>query len=391
MKLGTLLLRDGVITLSQLEAALRAQVLYGGRLGTNLVELDFLNLDTLGRYLSVILDVPLANQADFEAADPAIIEWFGAELADLYTAFPLGYEADTPGVLGIVFADPTNRPAMEQLATQCGQPITPYVAPELRLFYYLEKHYGLSRKARYIRTGSRRSAPGEQDERRRTQPAGGIELPPAVKLVPKKKKKRRAGTELSASPPPAEAAQVEPPPPPPPTRVTFRAACDQIDAAEHRDQIGRTLVDYAVGRFGAAVVFLLRDGNALGWRVHTATHKSPASPIDQMTLPLGGASVLEACYDSGEPYRGSSPSAAKPIETKLWQTIGSDDRPDEMLVVPVKVRQRVVNLIYGHGLNGGRISDQHADELIELARHASDAYVRLIKIIKATAREEPAE
>ncbi len=390
MKLGTLLLRDGVITLSQLEAALRAQVLYGGRLGTNLVELDFVHLDTLGRYLSVILDVPLANQAAFEAADPAIIEWFGAELADLYTAFPLGYEADTPGVLGIVFAEPTNRPAMEQLATQCGQPITPYVAPELRLFYYLEKHYGLSRKARYIRTGSRRTAPSEQDERRRTQPAGGMELPPSVKLVPKKKKKR-AETEQSASPPPAEPAAAEPAPSPPAIRVSFREACNLIDAASHRDQIGRTLVDFAVGRFGAAVVFLLRDGNALGWRVHTATRKSPASPIDQLTLPLGGASVLEAACDSGEPYRGGSPSAAKPIETKLWQTIGSDDRPEEMLVVPVKVKQRVVNLIYVHGLNGGRISDPFAEELIELARHASDAYVRLIRISKAAAREEQPE
>ena len=37
MKLGTLLLRNAAISLSQLESALRTQVLYGGRLGTNLV------------------------------------------------------------------------------------------------------------------------------------------------------------------------------------------------------------------------------------------------------------------------------------------------------------------------------------------------------------------
>ena len=52
MKLGTLLLRNAAIGLSQLEAALRNQVLYGGRLGTNLVELGFIDLELLGSYLA---------------------------------------------------------------------------------------------------------------------------------------------------------------------------------------------------------------------------------------------------------------------------------------------------------------------------------------------------
>ena len=47
MKLGTLLLRNAAIGLAQLEAALRNQVLYGGRLGTNLVELGFIDLEML--------------------------------------------------------------------------------------------------------------------------------------------------------------------------------------------------------------------------------------------------------------------------------------------------------------------------------------------------------
>ena len=51
MKLGTLLLRNAAISLTQLEAALRAQVIYGGRLGTNLVELGFVDLDALSMHL----------------------------------------------------------------------------------------------------------------------------------------------------------------------------------------------------------------------------------------------------------------------------------------------------------------------------------------------------
>ena len=48
--------RDAVIGLSQLEEALKAQILYGGRLGTNLVELSLLDLDTLGRSTDWLID-----------------------------------------------------------------------------------------------------------------------------------------------------------------------------------------------------------------------------------------------------------------------------------------------------------------------------------------------
>src|SRR5215213_5421781 len=106
MKLGTILLRDAVISLTQLEEALRAQVLTGGRLGTNLVELDFIDVDRLGHYLSRILDVPVATAERFAAAPRNLILEFGRELADLYTAFPLGVvDGETLG-LEVAMADP---------------------------------------------------------------------------------------------------------------------------------------------------------------------------------------------------------------------------------------------------------------------------------------------
>src|SRR5262249_41248993 len=60
MKLGTLLLRNAAIGLTQLEAALRNQVLYGGRLGTNLVELGFIDLELLSSYLAELTGFPIA-------------------------------------------------------------------------------------------------------------------------------------------------------------------------------------------------------------------------------------------------------------------------------------------------------------------------------------------
>ncbi len=375
MKLGTLLLRDAIISLNQLEASLRTQVLYGGRLGTNLVELDFIDLDTLGKYLATVLDVPLATHDDLDSVDGDILEQFGASLADLYTAIPLGMSAANPDALRVAFADPRDDNAIRQLAQQCGCPIEPHIAPELRIFYFLEKHYHVSRKARFVRTGTRRRLPSEISDRRRTQAPGGIEIPPTVRFDPKPKD----GEVDDARSNKTNAL-----------RVTYQETCSAIDSAEHRDEIGDALIEYAAGRFEVAVVFLLRDSNALGWRFYSTGTGSTAD-VESLGLPLGGASVLQAAHDAGAAFRGGPPSAGRPIETRLWEATGTTSPPDEVVVVPVLVRRRIVNLFYAHSHAGAPISSEHFDELQALASRCSDAYMRLIQTAKTAARAETAE
>jgi hypothetical protein len=374
MKLGTLLLRDAVISLNHLEAGLRMQVLYGGRLGTNLVEIGALDVDTLGEYLAQILDLPLATKDMFEEADRAVVEGFDGALADLYGAFPLGLEQDGK-TLAVALVDPRSESTVEQLARQCGHPVAPYVAAELRILYYLEKHYGITRKARYVRTGALHAAPAPSvDERRRTQAPGGIEMPPPVRFEPTSKRN------------PSEPGD----PALPEARLGYREACDALDAAAHRDHIGDALTDFAVGRFEVAVVFLLRDQNALGWRAASALEGADRPPIEELALPLGGTSALQAACDSGTPFRGASPSAGQPVEKRLWEALGVPRPPAEMLVVPILVKQRVVNLVYAHGPGGQPLSDQHVDELVELCVRSSDAYIRLIHAAKLGARADDA-
>lgn len=366
-----MLLRDAVISLTQLETALRTQVLYGGRLGTNLVELGFIDVDTLGEYLARILEVPVASGELFEAVDQTIIDEFGRELAELYGAFPLGFE-DDDNTLAVALIDPRGHAAIAQLEKQCGHPVAPYTAAELRIFYHIEKHYGLERKARYVRSGTQRRAPGYADDRRRTQAPAGIAMPPAMRLEPRSKRRPTIEPQL---------AQPNP-------RLDYRDACDRIDGAEHRNAIADVLVEYAIGRFETCVVFLVRDANALGWRYYSGSERGTSEAVERLGLPLGGTSVLQASYDRGRPYRGGSPSAGQPVERRLWDAIGLAHAPAEVFVVPVMVRQRVVNLVYVHGFGGASLEDSYADELLELCVRASEAYVRLIHEAKSSAREE---
>src|SRR4051812_47818666 len=130
MKLGTLLLRNAAIGLSQLEAALRNQVLYGGRLGTNLVELGYIDLELLSAYLAELNGFPIATPTLLDQADQALIAKLSVDDAHRLRAIPLGPLSD--GTTAVALADPTDPEAVDQIAERLGTTVTPYIVPELR-------------------------------------------------------------------------------------------------------------------------------------------------------------------------------------------------------------------------------------------------------------------
>src|ERR1041384_781710 len=128
MKLGTLLLRNAAIGLSQLEAALRNQVLYGGRLGTNLVELGFIDLELLGTYLAELSGFPIATPTQLEHVDPKLCEKLGSDDAHRLRAIPLGRVAGSGGeMMGVAVVEPTNADTLDELRAKLGMSIKPYV------------------------------------------------------------------------------------------------------------------------------------------------------------------------------------------------------------------------------------------------------------------------
>ncbi len=362
MKLGTLLLRNAAIGLTQLEAALRNQVLYGGRLGTNLVELGYIDLELLSAYLAELSGLPIATPTLLDQADAGLIEQLGADDAHRLRAIPLGYLGEGTGTVAVALVEPGDSRAVEQVAVKLGAQVTPYVVPELRALYYLEKLFGLPRRARFVRPGRSGSNGDLPGERRRTQPAMGLVMPPALTLEPRR---RRA----SSSSPLAGAV---------PSVINFATACERIDTASNRDQIAETFATYAQGRCDALVVLLIRDGNALGWRAWVAPPAALRKPIEELSLPLGGASSLQSAHDAGQPFVGTPPSAARPVEKQLWAALGTQPEPFAVLVVPVLVKQRAVNLVYAHLLSSPP-PNQLVTELAELAARAQASYLRLIR------------
>src|SRR5678816_2915152 len=88
-RLGELLVSARLLDSEQIERALQAQVLWGGRLGTNLIELGMLDLDGISRALGRQHRVPAALARHFDKADRELQDRLDPELARQWSVVPL--------------------------------------------------------------------------------------------------------------------------------------------------------------------------------------------------------------------------------------------------------------------------------------------------------------
>ena len=152
-RLGELLILAGLLTAEQIEQALRAQVLWGGRLGTNLVELHHLELDPLAKALGRQHRMPAALARHFDHADRELQRRLSPELAERYACVPLLCTGpDHHIVVASVAPIPPRHLAIiaDELAVDAGR-VVPAIAAELRIRYQLERVYGIRRAARFLR------------------------------------------------------------------------------------------------------------------------------------------------------------------------------------------------------------------------------------------------
>lgn len=153
VRLGELLVRSGLLTPRHVELALRAQVMWGGRLGTNVVELHGLDLDALSRLIARQHGLPAAFAAHFEAADPVLQAQLSPELAAQYACVPLRrLDADRVVLASIA---PLDGRARALVADELGisyKGLVPALAAELRIHYHLERVYDIPRETRFLRS-----------------------------------------------------------------------------------------------------------------------------------------------------------------------------------------------------------------------------------------------
>lgn len=147
MKLGEAMVKDSLITKEQLRLALERQVIFGGRLGTNLIELGIIKEFELSEFLSKFSRAPAVDPKELVSADAETLACISLETVKKYNVIPFKKEKKR---LHVALLEPFAISSIDELRFVTGFDIVPYVCSEIRFLYALEKLYGQSRDLRYI-------------------------------------------------------------------------------------------------------------------------------------------------------------------------------------------------------------------------------------------------
>jgi hypothetical protein len=145
-------------------------------------------------------------------------------------------------------------------------------------------------------------------------------------------------------------------------------ALRRFDQATTRDHVIAMLVDF-VGESHHRVAFLAAKPGEL-----TAFMQNPAPAGPQAQLPLSAPSLFQDVVGTRLPYRGP---ISDPVSRELVRALFGSTT-DEMLAVPLAVRDRVVGVVYADGRQR-RAFDEH---VAVAARAAGMALERLLKSTK---------
>lgn len=124
VRLGELLVREGLLTAHQLEDALTTQKARGGRLGDVLVGLGFVDERELARVLAAQLGVDVVDLRSAEL-DPQVLALLPEDVARDLHAIPIAVEG---GRVVVAVSDPLDETLTDRLITALAQPVRLVIA-----------------------------------------------------------------------------------------------------------------------------------------------------------------------------------------------------------------------------------------------------------------------
>jgi hypothetical protein len=385
-RFGEYLRKCGALDDAEFEVACQSQVAHGGRIGSVLVELGYMQPEDLAKHLSNYHGIPIPSDDWLETPDECALKLIPNMLVRRYHVLPLRIEAKR---IHVVMLDPIDQLQLRLIAEMAKRPVTPYVLPELRLLYWLEKHCGIIPHPRYanlsvrVRCG-RKSEEAESESD--FQPLGegealasesfldhvapNIPLTPLIASGDQKPfdellleeivlvDEVSSGGEpqlLSVPSGPGEIAALE----------------FQLQGAIDRNAVIDLGIRLASAFAPSAALFIVRSNLVAG---HHAAANGVITPLDTVLLPSDTPSIFTEPALTGQPFRGRPPHDG--MDGRILTAIG---RPDahEVLVLPVVLRGRVVNLLYAD--NGpDALPDTSVAALRAVGTTMAAAYERLI-------------
>lgn len=403
--LGELLLDKDLISRQQFLDARQRQGQLGGRLGSALLELGAISEQTLLEALAKQLHVEVADSQQLQGIPHAVIALLPTPLAVRCEAIPF---RETASRVSVAMLDVGNLSLQDEISFAVGKKITVHIANEARLLQALETYYErpcpirfrslverLNRSPRGMRltpiqtsaatpgsvspppTSLRtprpistaaaskhvpagRTARGPLRGRSHGKPQGPVSIP----LSPEER------AALASAPVPAVTPEAALVPAEPATAVARFES--QVLEPESPSAVGEALADALSTLFARALVLQVNRGRVGGWLAR-------GDAVDAERL-----AGYEATLDELSVFRDLAAEDA--IFTGILQPLPAHLRlldlwhgapGEECLVAPVKVRDRLVAVLYGDRGAGG-LEGLDPALVARLAARAAEGFERCI-------------
>ena len=380
-----MLLNAGLITRVQFDDALKNRVIFGGKIGTSLIEMGYISEEELARFLSNKLAVPYVSPEQLLTIPQETIDLLPRDMAIKYGVIPIKLEKKR---LSLVMSDPADLKAIDEIGFITGFIVRPLITPEVRLIQALSKYYQADMPPRYqhiieiLEVRKQASAAPQPQQPVFTAPAPNVDATTAqleqpVPTIPTPTLKPKPTVKPKPAVQSEPALQPEQTPPPLPVPVPHQppeqeedredyledleivedgawseqirrfqpdAVSNGLAYAENSEEISDLLITELGRRVRRAALFRIKDHSANFWKGFD--RKMTITGIDNLRFPLTEPSVLKTVADSAGIYLG--PMKETPINHLLYDALGGA-QPAAVLLMPVLIGGRLVNIVYAEG------------------------------------------
>lgn len=375
--LGAYLIEKGKLSKSQLDQAVQCQVLFGGRLATNLLELGHISPEDLLQALAEKYEVKPVSFNELEHIPEAVIKLVSSEVAQRYQLIPYRREENN---LYLAMLNPDDTKALLKISQLTGLNPVACVVLELDWRWAMERYYGIKREARFIQLEKTLNLTREEPLPERSVvsfPDTGSVIEKASSsdflLQPEPKAKSETESVAQEEPPKTleefweKAGRTSHP------KFLVPVIKKELSLADSRDKIAQVILDVVTRILPRVALFYIKSGVVFGWKGRG--ERMSDAHIAGIMIPLELQSVFKLIYETGSYYLGPVPESS--VNYRILLALGGI-APSTVLLLPIKVEDKVVAIIYG---DWGREPRKELDLslLQELVTEVSYAFQRLIK------------
>jgi hypothetical protein len=358
LRLGEILIGKKLLTPDQVNDAIEAQQLYGSRFGTSLVELGYIDEETIAKVLSQKLNLPYIEPDALMNIPQDILAMIPQGLAKEHQVIPCECEGKK---LYLAMADTQNLAVIDELSFRLNCIIAPVVVPEVRLMFALHKYYQkqLSPRLRALgqhlldkkinRTQNKVSSwvdsPALRSSGSNLEVSKDAKVPPPD-LAPASEPVEPAKPARPPAPIAPQPQPAKPVAPPieevkPSTLLPFDEFCTRLADAKDREATAEALLTFIGQEFHCGAVLTVKGNLATGW--HAVLSGKPLHNFNQLAITLDQKSLLRQVVENKNYYIGPPETSEQDIS--LLQCF-SNKIPETVMLVPLIIKNRLIGILY---------------------------------------------